>query len=327
MDASEKLLLSVVIPCYQQGRYLRTSMDSVLGHADGCTEVIVVDDGSTDDTAAVGAEYGQRIQFLKITNGGPSRARNAGARLARGEYLLFLDADDFLHRDAVPAALAAIETAPGTLVVLGTANYRSDADLTANPFAVPDPQGELFPFLINDAFRTPGAVVIPAQAFRDVGGFKESMRYCEDLDLWTRIAMHGWKVQVVANTGVHRRAHAEQASLRAQEMLLGRCDVLVMLHAAFLANPMLMQRHGGALAEAEHRVLRRVRTQLGRHPMARRLSQMLRDLRERGVGFPTSRQKQMVERVLGFALTEWIAFNWLRLVDRPSMRRYANGIL
>ena len=91
-------LISVIIPTYNYGRFLPDAVKSVLGQKkDGlAVEIIVVDDGSTDDTADVAQRLGSSIQYVYQENQGPSAARNNGIRRARGDYLVFLDADDML---------------------------------------------------------------------------------------------------------------------------------------------------------------------------------------------------------------------------------------
>ena len=91
-------LISVIIPTYNYGRFLPDAVKSVLGQKkDGlAVEIIVVDDGSTDDTADVAQRLGSSIQYIYQENQGLSAARNAGIRAAHGDYLVFLDADDLL---------------------------------------------------------------------------------------------------------------------------------------------------------------------------------------------------------------------------------------
>jgi glycosyltransferase involved in cell wall biosynthesis len=87
--------LSVVIPLYDAGRWVRDAISSVLDGADGLREVIVVDDGSTDDGPALARSFGDPVRVIAQANAGPSAARNAGIAAAEGDVLGFLDADDF----------------------------------------------------------------------------------------------------------------------------------------------------------------------------------------------------------------------------------------
>src|SRR4030067_1245470 len=86
--------ISVIIPCFNSGKYLRECLDSVLSQTSQDFEVIVVDDGSTDDTPSIIKSYGSRVRLIRQDNKGPSSARNAGIKIAQGNYIAFQDADD-----------------------------------------------------------------------------------------------------------------------------------------------------------------------------------------------------------------------------------------
>jgi len=92
-------LISCVVPVFNGERYLAETLDSILAQTYQPLEIIVVDDGSTDDTAAVTNRYGKRARYLWQSNAGEAKARDTGAMAARGELIAFLDADDLWHRD------------------------------------------------------------------------------------------------------------------------------------------------------------------------------------------------------------------------------------
>jgi len=104
-------LVSILIPCYNYGSYLDEAIDSALAQSHPHIEVIVMDDGSTDDTPVVAARYGQRIRFNRTPNQGLPATLNAGLRLAQGAYFVQLDADNRLHRDFVTKTLDVIQQA------------------------------------------------------------------------------------------------------------------------------------------------------------------------------------------------------------------------
>src|SRR5215217_1494790 len=97
-------LISVIIPCYNQAKYLGEAIESVLGQTYRNFEIIVVDDGSTDDTVEVAGSYGE-VECVEQENRGLAEARNAGVRASKGEYLVFLDADDRLLARAFEAGV------------------------------------------------------------------------------------------------------------------------------------------------------------------------------------------------------------------------------
>ena len=100
-------LISVIIPCYNYGHFLSEAVDSVLGQKRGelTVEIIVVDDGSTDDTAVVAQGLGSSIRYIHQENQGLSEARNTGIRAAKGDFLVFLDADDLLTANTLSSHL------------------------------------------------------------------------------------------------------------------------------------------------------------------------------------------------------------------------------
>src|SRR5437868_12767968 len=99
---SEAPLVSIIIPCYNQAEFLSEAIDSALAQTYRPIEVLVVNDGSPDETEKVARSYGERIEYISRDNGGLSAARNTGIARARGCYLKFLDSDDQLH----PAQIA-----------------------------------------------------------------------------------------------------------------------------------------------------------------------------------------------------------------------------
>jgi glycosyltransferase involved in cell wall biosynthesis len=114
-------LVSVVIPCYNQAHFLGEAIESVLAQRHPRLEVIVVDDGSPDDTSEVAARY-PGVRCVRQENQGLSAARNAGLRHSGGEYVVFLDADDRLLPEAIEAGLRGFEAHPECAFVYG--DYR-----------------------------------------------------------------------------------------------------------------------------------------------------------------------------------------------------------
>lgn len=120
-------LYSVVITCYDYGRYLAAAIESVLSQDDENFEVIVVDDGSKDDTAAVARRYGDRIRFLRQSHSGPFAAARAGVLEAKGSRIVFVDADDRLRPQALRQLRATAASQAGAALVLGRICYSDEA--------------------------------------------------------------------------------------------------------------------------------------------------------------------------------------------------------
>src|SRR5436190_9496549 len=90
-------LISCIVPVFNGDRYLAETLDSILAQTHRPIEIIVVDDGSTDGTSAIAAEYGEKIRYIRQENSGVASARNLGLQSARGDFIAFLDADDLWH--------------------------------------------------------------------------------------------------------------------------------------------------------------------------------------------------------------------------------------
>jgi Glycosyl transferase family 2 len=179
--------VSVVMPAYNAARFIAEAIASVRAQTFRDHELVIVDDGSTDDTAERAAAAAPDAVLVRSTNGGPGRARNLGVERARGERIAFLDADDVWF----PDALSALE---------GYARRHPDAGLVGARFAWPwdvaaarspeEPPRDRFCDVFHQVHTVhTGAVLIPRRVLLEVGGFDERRElYVEDWDLWIRIA-------------------------------------------------------------------------------------------------------------------------------------------
>jgi glycosyltransferase involved in cell wall biosynthesis len=192
--------VSVIIPAFNAEACLGTAIESARRQDYAPAEIIVVDDGSTDATRAVMESYAHDVRGFALAHAGPGAARNAGMRLAAGDYLALLDADDFWHPrflaecvqflKAHPAAVA-VSTAGTVLLGNGTARRvpapRPSPALPAQPGMLDD----FFGFWArHDHVRT-GTVVMRADAVRRAGLQREDLRVSQDLEYWALLATHG----------------------------------------------------------------------------------------------------------------------------------------
>ena len=188
--------VSVIIPAKNAAAYIGEAIASALAQAD-VAEVIVVDDGSTDDTVAiVQAVRDPRLRLMMNDASGVSAARNLGARTARGDWLMFLDADDRLRPDAVATLLTAAKTAPRAVLVYGDYDTIDSAGRTIGRRGLLKgrlkPSGRVLERLASGNFIVNGGIMlVRAEAFRATGGFDVSLRYCEDWHCWCRLAALG----------------------------------------------------------------------------------------------------------------------------------------
>ena len=183
--------ISVVIPAYNAAGFVCQAVDSVLAQTHAPAEVLVINDGSTDDTAQVLEAYGDRIRVIHQRNGGLSNARNRGIREARGEYVAFLDADDRW----LPGKLARQFEILSQQPEIGFCSTRTLVETPAHEitgeWSCPKVEGSLLAtlFLRNGAIPGSGSSVMVRRHLVDrVGGFDESLRSLEDIDCWMRLA-------------------------------------------------------------------------------------------------------------------------------------------
>ncbi|MGL9623475.1 glycosyltransferase [Bradyrhizobium sp. U531] len=196
LPATSVPLVSVVIPAKNVAAYIGETLASALAQSE-VGEVIVVDDGSTDDTTAiVRAIRDPRLRLMTNDAAGVSAARNLGARYASGEWLLFLDADDRLRFGAVAALLTAARGAPRAVLVYGDYNTIDSEGRQIGRRGLlkgrRKPSGDVLTRLAAGNFIVNGGIALArAEAFRAIGGFDTSLRYCEDWHCWCRLAAIG----------------------------------------------------------------------------------------------------------------------------------------
>ena len=181
-------LVTVVIPCYNQAHFLGEAIESVLVQSYPNFEIIVVDDGSPDDTSEVAASY-PKVRLIRQENQGLSGARNTGLRHSKGEYVVFLDADDRLLPEALEAHLDHLEAHPQCAFVSGPCR-RIAAD--GSPLPTPSRlhvEGDHYLMLLHRCYIVPPAVVMYRRAILEtVGGFDTSLSPSADHEMYLRIA-------------------------------------------------------------------------------------------------------------------------------------------
>jgi glycosyltransferase involved in cell wall biosynthesis len=181
-------LVSVVIPCHNQGRFLRDAIESALRQTHPAVEVIVVDDGSSDETAAVAGMY-PMARLIRQRNQGAPAARNAGLARGEGEYVLFLDADDRLLPDAIATGIEALVAHPEWVFAIGHVRV---INRDGSPAGVPPQEhpggGGYIELLRFNCIWTPGAVLYRRSVFDVVRPFQGSAGGSADYELNIRIA-------------------------------------------------------------------------------------------------------------------------------------------
>jgi glycosyltransferase involved in cell wall biosynthesis len=220
------LAVSVVIPAYDAAAFIHRSIRSVLAQTQPPAEIVVVDDGSRDDTADVAQRLSADVVVLRQSNRGPGAARNAGVRAARSELVCFLDADDEYRPEMIAALSSALADHPSADVASAALILESGGARTRHPAAgaIPTEAGRA---VLDDYFAVARrhwiacacSVMVRKRAFEAAGGFREDIRFGEDVDLWCRLAGRSDWVFVDAPVCVYHHDPATSATLRTADAL------------------------------------------------------------------------------------------------------------
>ena len=208
--------VSVVIPAHNAAMHIREAVESALAQSLPPLEIIIVDDGSTDDTRAVLDPFvvSGKVRYFAQENQGPAAARNAGIRQSRGALVAFLDADDLWCADKLMRQLPRFEN-PAIALVYADMSFFGDAHgPKASFFSVAAPfRGHIFMPLVRTNFIPTSSVVVRKDAALAIGGFDESRELIavEDYDLWLRIAVRH-DADFVPDVLARYRVHAGQIS-------------------------------------------------------------------------------------------------------------------
>jgi len=236
-----KPFFSVIVAVRNGARTLERAIDSVLGQSYADRELVVVDDGSSDETPAVIGRYGERLRSHRQANAGVSVARNEGARLARGNWLTFLDADDWYHPERLEAYADLIASEPGLDFLTGDFEYRTAEgrylrrSMEATPAgrrlleqargaATAVMEGEALGLFVEQHFGDTHTLTVPRETFMALGGYPRGVAVCEDVNLLIRLAARSRRVGVVCRPLAVYTVHAASATradpLRAQRETL-----------------------------------------------------------------------------------------------------------
>lgn len=197
--------VSVIIPVYNAEPWLAETIESVLGQTCPPQQVIVVDDGSTDQSAAVARRYARYIQIEQQPNAGCAHARNRGVALAQGELLAFLDADDGWLPEKLALQLAALAEAPTLEAVFGQIEQRCVPDMIEQPVA--------FVAHVQDGC-TLNTLLIRRQAFQRIGAFEPTLHLINAIEWLWRARRMGLSAQILPQVVAWRRIHGENMSIR-----------------------------------------------------------------------------------------------------------------
>lgn len=212
-------MLSVIIPTYNRAPYLEEAVRSVLDqdyfHSSpekDPFELIIIDNGSTDDTRKIIESFGDKVKYHFLKQRGVSRARNLGVRLSRGRFIAFLDSDDLWKRDKIRIQMSVMKNLPRTMIC-----YTEEIWIRNGVFANPKKRhqkysGWIFDKVLPLCLLSLSSALFKREVFDEVGLFDEDLPACEDYDLGIRLA-HRYPFHLVTKPLILKRGgHSDQLS-------------------------------------------------------------------------------------------------------------------
>ena len=194
--------IATIIPAYNCERYLAEAIESVLAQNHRPLEIIVIDDGSTDDTAKIANRFARAIQYCYQANGGIGSARNHGLELAHSDFIAFLDADDLWVEGKLELQMRALNDNRELEAVFGLVQQFEDGSGGATNVGVPM------------AGQLASSMLIRRESFDRVGAFRTDIKLGEFVDWYMRANEKGLRSQMLAEVVLRRRIHDANAGVR-----------------------------------------------------------------------------------------------------------------
>ena len=218
-------MMSVIVPCYNAGRTIAETLQSVIGQSLSDWEAVILDDGSTDDSATVAEAFARRdprMRLVRRANSGVSATRNAGAAMARGRTLAFLDADDRWHPDYLQRMAAHLQGRPDIGIAFAVARIVDAEGRPTGSYSSRNPGPfTTFDFLSSNPTTTCSNLIARRDVFNALGGFREDLRHAEDQLFLIRAHLASIVVEGCAEILVDYRVHASGISSDLEAMRQG----------------------------------------------------------------------------------------------------------
>ncbi|RIW13086.1 glycosyltransferase [Algoriphagus lacus] len=218
-------LFSIIVPCYNQGHFLSKAVESVIAQGFKDWELWIINDGSTDQTGQIAQKLSAsdaRIEVITQSNLGLSAARNSGIKVANGNVLHFLDADDWLLPGCLEQVAEKFKDPEIDVCISGYSYYLGDKIIHTHRFQ----SEEIFlPRVVNGNLAPPVSFFVKKEVLESVGDFDISLKSCEDWDLWIRAAKSGFRIHSMNQVLVAYRYVAGSMSKKPKQMYAALCEV------------------------------------------------------------------------------------------------------
>ena len=202
-------LVSCIVPAFNSGRYIGEALDSILAQTYSKIEIIVCDDGSTDDTRAIVARYGDRVEYLKQETLGPAATRNLGVAAAKGALLAFLDADDLWHSEKLERQIARFDAMPELDICVTHVQmfWIPGLEREAEEYSE-NPRSEAIPGYATTT------LVAKRTVFETIGNFRTDLWFSDATDWFIRAREKGVVVELMPDVLTYHRMHERNLTRR-----------------------------------------------------------------------------------------------------------------
>jgi GT2 family glycosyltransferase len=302
-----KPLVSIGIPCFNSARWLAQAIESALAQSWPEKEVIVVDDGSKDDSAEIARKFGDRVQLIVTENRGGNHARNRALQVARGEWIQFLDADDYLEPDKITRQFAEADDGTDADVIYSPTWIEDLGKKTREPSGI-DTQLDLYSQWLAWQIPQTGGALWRKSALESIGGWKEGQPCCQEHEVYLRALEAGLRFRFAPTPHAVYRIWSEQTVCRRdpRQVIRIRTELMDALQAWMQSQSLWTTTHARIAGQAFFEMSRTIaRQDLGVG------AAYYRDRKERGLihlaGPAAPRSYRLAHRLLGFTGAEKLA--------------------
>ncbi|BAZ21024.1 putative glycosyl transferase [Kalymmatonema gypsitolerans NIES-4073] len=317
-------LVSVIIPCFNAERWIAEAIDSCLQQTYSNIEIVVIDDGSTDNSWEIIKTFEKKIIWERLPHKGGNSARNRGFALSRGKYIQFLDADDYILPEKIERQVHFLE-ATGADVVYGDWRHKHhlpDGTSFLDKVEIAGTQIDILESLLANWWTAVASLLYKRTVVEKSGGWDEKLRAAQDRDFFLSVALNGAKVVYQPGCySIYRRyGNVTVSSSSAPRWIESHCAVLEKAEKKLIQMNQLTMRYRYALAKSYFELARD-------SLLIDNYSQYIRFLEEALILFPDFKRNshrpfyRLVQSICGFRLTERIA---CRLV---LLRKSFNSII
>jgi GT2 family glycosyltransferase len=302
-----KPLVSIGIPSYNSARWLGQAIESALAQTWPEKEVIVVDDGSTDESPEVARKFGDHVQLIVTENRGGNHARNRALQAARGEWMQFLDADDYLEPEKIAQQFAETNGGANADVIYSPTWIEDLGQKTREPSVI-DTTYDLYGQWLAWQIPQTGGALWRKSGLDAIGGWKEGQPCCQEHELYLRALQAGLRFRFAATPHAVYRIWSEQTVCRRdrRQVIHVRTGLMDALQAWMQTHSLWAASHARIAGQAFFEMSRT----LARHDLAEAAA-YFRERKERGLihlaGPAAPRSYRLAHRLLGFTGAERLA--------------------